>query len=260
MRNSDQRGWGSVNFGLKLVILTLTAVLLLALQQTGRLGTVEGLVTMVTAPGQSGLSTLTNRLSRSLTDLRNFRSLQRRLTELERIVQSLSVENLRLQEVERENQRLRELLGFAETRPSFELLGGQIIARAIGQNATNFLNVAMIDLGSRHGIRVGMPVVNEQGLVGRISDVTATTSKVLLITDPTSTVNAILQASRLTGVISGEPGSHPVIGFLPPGHGSRSRGGGSYLWNGRQIPQRDSYRTGCRGLAAGTKTSFRRQW
>ena len=217
MRNSDQRGWGSVNFGLKLVILTLTAVLLLALQQTGRLGTVEGLVTMVTAPGQSGLSTLTNRLSRSLTNLRNYRSLQRRLTELERIVESLSVENLRLQEVERENQRLRELLEFAETRPSFELQGGQIIARVIGRNATNFLNVAMIDLGSRHGIRVGMPVVNEQGLVGRISDVTATTSKVLLITDPTSTVNAILQASRLTGVISGEPGSHPIIGFLPQG-------------------------------------------
>ncbi|MDE0143242.1 MAG: rod shape-determining protein MreC [Caldilineaceae bacterium] len=217
MRNSDQRGWGSVSFGLKLVILTLTAVLLLALQQTGRLGTVEGLVTMVTAPGQSGLSTLTNRLSRSLTNLRNFRSLQRRLTELERIVESLSVENLRLQEVERENQRLRKLLEFAETRPSFELQGGQIIARVIGKNATNYLNVAMIDLGSRHGIRVGMPVVNEQGLVGRISDVTATTSKVLLITDPTSTVNAILQASRLTGVISGEPGSNPVIGFLPQG-------------------------------------------
>ena len=217
MRNSDQRGWGSVNFGLKLVILTLTAVLLLALQQTGRLGTVEGLVTMVTAPGQSGLSTLTNRLSTSLTNLRNYRSLQRRLTELERIVQSLSVENLRLQEVERENQRLRELLEFAETRPSFELQGGQIIARVIGQNATNFLNVAMIDLGSRHGIRVGIPVVNEQGLVGRISEVTTTTSKVLLIIDPSSTVNTILQSSRLTGVISGRPGAHPVIGFLPQG-------------------------------------------
>ena len=217
MRNSEQRGWGSVNFGLKIVILTLTAILLLALQQTGRLGTVEGLVTMVTAPGQSGLSTLTNRLTTSLANLRNYRSLQRRLTELERIVESLSVENLRLQEVERENQRLRELLQFAETRPSFELQGGQIIARVIGQNATNFLNVAMIDLGSRHGIRVGMPVVNEQGLVGRISEVTATTSKVLLITDPSSTVNAILQASRLTGVISGTPGSHPVIGFLPQG-------------------------------------------
>lgn len=217
MRNSDQRGWGSVNFGLKIVILTLTAVLLLALQQTGRLGTVEGLVTMVTAPGQSGLATLTNRLSRSLTNLRNYRSLQRRLTELERIVESLSVENLRLQEVERENQRLREHLEFSKTRPGLDLQGGQIIGRVIGQNATNFLNVAMIDLGSRHGIKVGMPVVNDQGLVGRISEVLATTSKILLITDPSSTVNAILQASRLTGVISGTPGSHPVIGFLSQG-------------------------------------------
>ncbi len=217
MRNSDQRGWGGVNFGLKIIILSLTAVLLLALQQTGRLGTVEGLVTLVTAPGQSGLSTLTNRLSSSLTNLRNYRSLQRRLTELERVTQSLSVENLRLQEVERENQRLRELLAFAETRPSFELQGGQIIARVIGQNATNFLNFAMIDLGSRHGIRVGMPVVNEQGLVGRINEVTETTAKVLLLTDPSSTVNAILQSSRLTGVISGRPGADPVIGFLPQG-------------------------------------------
>ncbi len=217
MRNSDQRGWGSVNFGLKIVILTLTAILLLALQQTGRLGTVEGLVTMVTAPGQSGLATLTNRLSRSLTNLRNYRSLQRRVTELERIVESLSVENLRLQEVERENQRYREHLEFAKTRPGLGLQGGQIIGLVIGQNATNFLNVAMIDLGSRHGIKVGMPVVNDQGLVGRISEVLATTSKILLITDPSSTVNAILQASRLTGVISGTPGSHPVIGFLPQG-------------------------------------------
>ncbi len=213
----DQRGWSGANFALKLTILALTAVLLLALQQTGRLGTVEGLVTLVTAPGQSGLSTLTNRLSHSLSNLRNYRNLQQRVTELESITQSLIVENLRLKEVERENQRLRELLAFAETKPSFEFRGGQIIARVIGQNSTNFLNFAMIDLGSRHGIRVGMPVVDEQSLVGRINSVTATTSKVLLITDSSSTVNAILQASRLTGIINGAPGSHPVMGFIPQG-------------------------------------------
>jgi rod shape-determining protein MreC len=213
----DQRGWSGANLALKITILALTAVLLLALQQTGRLGTVEGLVTLVTAPGQSGLSSLTDRLSKSLTNLRNYRNLQQRVTELELITQSLIVENLRLKEVERENQRLREMLAFAETRPSFELRGGQIIARVIGQNATNFLNVAMIDLGSRHGIRVGMPVVNEQGLVGRIYTVTATTSKVLLITDPSSTVNTILQASRLTGIVNGVPGSDPVMGFIPQG-------------------------------------------
>jgi rod shape-determining protein MreC len=217
MHNSEQRGWSGINFAVKLTILALTAVLLLALQQTGRLGTIEGLVTLVTAPGQSGLATMTNRLSRSITTLRNYRNLQQRATELEQITQSLIVENLRLKEVERENQRLRELLAFSETRPSFELRGGQIIARVIGHNPNNFLSFAMIDLGSRHGIRVGMPVVNEQGLVGRISSVTNKTAKVLLMTDTSSTINAILQASRLTGTINGAPGSHPVMGFIPQG-------------------------------------------
>ncbi len=217
MRNNDQRGWSGADFAVRLTILALTAVLLLALQQTGRLGRIESLVTLVTAPGQSGLATLTNRLSESLTTLRNYRNLQKRVSELEQINHSLIVETLRLAEVERENQRLRELLAFAETRPGFELRGGQIIALAIGQNATNFLNYTMIDLGSYHGIEVGMPVVNEQGLVGRISSVTNTTSKVLLITDISSTVNAILQASRLTGIINGSPGSHPVMGFIPQG-------------------------------------------
>lgn len=62
-----------------------------------------------------------------------------------------------------------------------------------------------------------MPVVNEQGLVGRISEVNESTSKVLLITDADSTVNAILQSSRLTGVITGRPGADPVMGFIPQG-------------------------------------------
>lgn len=217
MRNREQRGWGGVNFGLILIILSLTAVLLLVLQQTGRLGTVESLATMVTAPGQSGLSSLTNRLSSSFANLRSYQDLQRQVTELENIKQSLIVENLRLQEVERENQRLRELLAFAETRPAFEMRGGQIIARVIGENATNFLSYVMIDLGSNHGIEVGMPVVTENGLVGRISSVAAGTAKVLLITDSSSTVNAILQASRLTGTVNGSPGSHPVMGFIPQG-------------------------------------------
>lgn len=217
MRNSEQRGWSGADFAVRVVILALTAVLLLALQQTGRLGNVESLVTLVTAPGQSGLATLTGRISESLATVQDFRDLQQRVAELERINQSLIVETLRLTEVERENQRLRELLSFAETRPGFELRGGQIIARVIGQDSNNFLNFVMIDLGARHGIEVGMPVVNDQGLVGRIGSMTDTTAKVLLITDTSSTVNGILQASRLTGVVNGVPGSDPVMGFIPQG-------------------------------------------
>lgn len=217
MRDTERRVRSPGDIGIRLVILTLAAVLLMALQQTGRLGALQGAVALITSPGQLTMASVTDRLSEAFAAVREFQDLQQRNAELERINGSLLVENFRLQEVERENQRLRELLNFAEVRPGIELRGGQIIARMIGQDSNNFLNYIMLDLGKRHGIEVGMPVVTDQGLVGRISEVTDTTSKVLLITDPTSMVTAILQSSRLTGVVNGQPGADPIMESIPQG-------------------------------------------
>jgi len=217
MRDNQRRFGAPADLGIRLIILVLVAVLLMALQQTGRLGTVEGAVAWVMAPGQQGLSSITDRIVQTVGALGSFQVLQERTAELESINRSLLAENLRLQEIERENQRLRELLSFGETRPGIELRGGQIIARVIGRDSNNFLNFVMVDLGSRHGIEVGMPVLNNEGLVGRVSEVTNTSSKILLLSDPLSTVNAILQSSRLTGVVNGVVGDDPVMGFIPQG-------------------------------------------
>lgn len=217
MRDNQRRFGAPADLGIRLIILVLVAVLLMALQQTGRLGTIEGAVALVMSPGQLGLSSITDRVVQTVSALGSFQVLQERTAELESINRSLLAENLRLQEIERENQRLRELLSFGETRPGIELRGGQIIARVIGRDSNNFLNFVMVDLGSRHGIEVGMPVLNNEGLVGRVSEVTNASSKILLISDPLSTVNAILQSSRLTGVVNGVVGDNPVMGFIPQG-------------------------------------------
>ena len=217
MRDNQRRFGVPTDLGIRLIILVLVAVLLMALQQTGRLGTIEGAVALVMSPGQQGLSSITDRIVQTVGALGSFQVLQERTAELTNINRSLLAENLRLQEIERENQRLRELLSFGETRPGIELRGGQIIARVIGRDSNNFLNFVMVDLGSRHGIEVGMPVLNNEGLVGRVSEVTNTSSKILLISDPLSTVNAILQSSRLTGVVNGVVGDDPVMGFIPQG-------------------------------------------
>ncbi len=217
MRDSQRRFGAPADLGIRLIILALTAGLLMALQQTGRLQAVEGLVARLLSPGQVSLSSTTARFTSFVGAIQRFQDLQARNAELENINRSLLAETLRLQEVERENQRLRELLSFAETRPGVQLRGGQIIARVIGADSNNFLDFIMLDLGSRHGIQIGMPVISDQGLVGRISAVTETTSKVLLITDPQSTVNGILQNSRLTGVVTGRTGANPVMQFIPQG-------------------------------------------
>jgi len=217
MRDTSRRFGTPADLGIRLIILVLVSVLLMALQQTGRLGTVQSALAALLSPGQLGLSSVTERVAQIVDTARHFQNLQARTAELESINRSLLAENLRLQEIERENQRLRELLLFSQSRPGLELRGGQIIARVIGRDSNNFLNFVMVDLGSRHGIEVGMPVMNNQGLVGRISEVTNTSSKVLLISDPLSTVNAILQSSRLTGVVNGVAGGEPVMGFIPQG-------------------------------------------
>ena len=74
--------------------------------------------------------------------------------------------------MERENQWLREQLDYAQTRPGLELRGAQIVARVIGRESNNFLEYIMLDLGQVHGVQVGMSVMTDQGLVGRISEVT----------------------------------------------------------------------------------------
>lgn len=217
MRNSERRSGFFNDIGIRLVILVLFALLLMAMQQTGQLRPIQNFLARLTSPVQITTSGLTHSFNTLWDGLVGFRTTQQRLAELEKINGSLTVENLRLQEVEQENEQLRGLLAFAQERPSFELRGGQIIARVIGWDSNNFLNYIMLDLGRVHGMATGMPVLTNQGLVGRVSEVTDVTAKVLLITDPSSSINVLLQSSRLTGMLTGQPGADPIVDFIPQG-------------------------------------------
>lgn len=217
MRDTDRRPWSFGDIGIRVTILGLAALLLMALQVTGRLQAVQSAVTQLTSPAQVGATGLTENVTGAVGTLLEMRTMRQRNAELEQVNSALLSENFGLREVERENQLLREMLDFAQTRPGLELRGAQIVARVIGWESNNFLEYIMLDLGSTHGLQLGMPVVTDQGLVGRISETTATTSKVLLIGDPSSAVNAILQSSRLHGVIRGSPGGTLIMDYLPQG-------------------------------------------
>ncbi len=217
MRDTERRAWSFGDIGIRVVILALAALILMSLQLTGRLASVQSAITQLTSPAQLGttgvVDTLTNwfRFAAELGDLRT------RNLELEEINAALRAENFALREVEFENEQMREFLHFADTRPGLELRGAQIVARKLGEDSSNFQNFILIDLGSDQGIQSGMPVTTNSGLVGRITDVTATTSKVLLITDANSGVNAVLATSRNTGVIRGNPGGTLIMDYIPQG-------------------------------------------
>jgi len=111
-----------------------------------------------------------------------------------------------LLEALKENQRLRDLLRFAET-----LKYVYIPAEVVGRNPDNWLNMATINKGSADGVSVDDSVVTSLGLVGRVTKVTRTTATVMLMLDADSGVGGLVQRSRDAGVVVGQPGGGQTI-------------------------------------------------
>jgi len=105
-------------------------------------------------------------------------------------------------EISSENERLKRLLDFKTTvapAVGFEVTGAAII----GKDPGNWFGIITINKGASQGLRPNMTVINGQGLVGRITSVSSTTSEVLLITDPRSGVSALIQETRAPGMVEG---------------------------------------------------------
>lgn len=108
--------------------------------------------------------------------------------ELKNQVAELQSRIIQLQQNLNEADILYALLGFARSSPDEQY----IPAKVIGKDPSPFLKYILIDQGSDQGIRAGMPVVTNKGLVGRIDAVTASAARIRLITDSTSMINAIV--------------------------------------------------------------------
>lgn len=127
-----------------------------------------------------------------------YRRILRENRELREKTESLNNQIISLREASLENERLRGLLSFKQQFPY-----ASIAAEVIGRDASSWMGFIIIDRGSRHGIKLNMPVISTSGLVGRVYEVGQRTARVLLITHPDSRVTAILQRSREEGVIAG---------------------------------------------------------
>ena len=188
---------------LLLIALTLLAIVL---HEVGYLQPAEDIVLRLVTPIQSWFSDRALGIGDLMQTLRDLRTLRDENARLREENETLIIENVQLKEAEAENSRLRRLLDFASTNPTYDQRGGEVVARVIGSDPSAYLDYIMIDLGMTHGISAGMPVVTERGLAGRITEVHDTSSEVLLITDVNSAVAVLVQTSRATGVARGLAG------------------------------------------------------
>lgn len=127
--------------------------------------------------------------------------------ELRNTVGSLEGENAILRE---RIVRLQDTLDViaADRGAGFELLSAQIIYR----DHARIFATAIIDRGSADGVKVGMPVVDSRGLVGRIAATRAAISRIVLISSPDCSFGIVDQRSRELGVVRGSDATRWDLG------------------------------------------------
>ncbi|MCK8601129.1 rod shape-determining protein MreC [Desulfoferrobacter suflitae] len=108
-----------------------------------------------------------------------------------------------------ENLRLRRLLDFKNT-----IRAEAIPAQVVLHDLTGWFQTLIVDKGFKDGIGPDMAVVNDEGVVGRILDVSDRYSRVLLITDPGSSVDAIIQRNRVRGILSGKDATGCILKYV----------------------------------------------
>ena len=127
--------------------------------------------------------------------------------ELKQKIDQLEIERVRLSEDAEQAHRLQTLLGFKE-----QFIAKTVAAQVIGSSGSEQSRSIYIDKGSRDGIRPDMAVITADGVVGKVlRGVQNHVATVLLIDDQTSGVGAILEKSRLQGVLRGTPAGEVVL-------------------------------------------------
>lgn len=115
-----------------------------------------------------------------------------------RIAQYEIMEN-ELNNLRQENQRLKELLDYADTVEEYE----RVTAPVIGRSQGIWFNQFTVGAGRNQGVEEDMAVINGAGLVGRVTSVSANTCKVTAIIDSTSDVSVIVERTRDYGFVRG---------------------------------------------------------
>jgi rod shape-determining protein MreC len=129
--------------------------------------------------------------------------------ELKKALDKSFEKNIRYKEITLSNSRLRSLLNFEKA-----MTDPVLSAEVIGKDPSPWFKTVLIDKGKEDGVERSMAVVVPKGIVGQITEVSSHYSKVLLIIDPNSAVDALVQSDRARGIIKGDAAGELILKYV----------------------------------------------
>lgn len=183
---------------LALVLVVLAGALLLSTVGSGTARSLQAAFLSLLAPFARTGAVVSEQLGTMGQSLKTLEQLERENRELILKNRELLATNQLLREIEAENNRLRAALGYRE-RSVFHLLPARVISR----DASTWWSTFKINRGFEDGVESDMPVVTEQGLVGKTATVAKNEAIVVLVTDETCRVAARVEGTLEQGIASG---------------------------------------------------------
>ena len=203
----------------------IRVVLLLSLLLTGALAVISGLTgknipsmvvqTMLT-PLRAGANALTNQAEQMYNYMFRYEALQAENEALKSQIAQMEEDNRLADSIQRENDRLRDLLELKENNPDYELVDGYIIARS----STDWTSAFTIDCGSSQGIEVGMVAITANGeVVGLVTEAGTNYCTVKTVLDSSLEISATIASSGYSGMVQGAytaaDAGHLRMNYLP---------------------------------------------
>ena len=196
---------------LQTIVLAAVVIGLILLALGGYLTPVTRIVLSPVVSAQTWLSTRFAAIQEYFQSPQDMNRMRLENAALEAEVARLQAEIISLQQQIGETEVLSALVDFARVNPEYRY----VAASVIGRDPSPFLQYVIINRGSDDGLRRGMPVVTQQGLVGRVAAVTAGAARLQLITDPSSKINVRLEPSRASAVLQGEITGDVSLDMIP---------------------------------------------
>lgn len=198
---------------LQTTILVLAAISLIIFALGGYLTSISRYVLNPLVAVQTWLATRYQVIQNMVSAPQDLGRLQQRNAQLEAENARLQAEIVNLQQQLTETNLLSSLVDFARVHPDYKY----VAASVIGRDTSPFLQYVIINRGSDDGLRRGMPVVTQQGLVGRIAAVTAGAARVQLITDNNSAINIRIGTPGVQAMLLGSETGDISLDMIPQG-------------------------------------------
>lgn len=189
--------WNSRPMWIALAAIVLLIVLA-AFTANGR-GTEDGLFRTAISPVAAFLHTAQQKVGDFFVRVFTPSAVQEENERLREAVLLQQQQLALLDETEKENARLTELLGYVETNPNLHF----VTASVIGRDSNPYIDTIMLNAGSRNGVTEKMAVITPHGVVGRVSEVGPNWCRVKTMCDEKMRISVMVQRTRDEGMLGG---------------------------------------------------------